>query len=502
MWVIARDGAGLLLVKKRDEAAILLKTLDSTLEERGEERRRVEEESRDLEGHNRELEAKRKTLLDGQKRLSALLEVVSLKERKSRQQALEREREFQQAVRKAEQEVTGLSGRRDYLERRITEMGSLAEDLLRRETIERQALVDAESIFANFERQLSGYRDSTDSQERSNTRRGLQLRISSLDAKLSECERSQKRLAQEAAAMSARIEELHKTKDMVSSDLNERRVTVERGDVELGLLTEDYLRLSGEQLATFTLSSAQDYVRKIGAEGLGPELKQFIDHREDESQKIRRRLEREGEVDADSIERYETESKRLDDLQKQIEELTQAATTISRTIAQLRDFSKARFIETFKFVSEKFAELVPRLFGGGAGRMELGDPQNPLGSGIELFVRPPGKQPKSLDLLSGGEKALAATAVLIAVFLHHPSPVCVMDEVDAPLDDANLGRFVDVIREISHGTQFMIITHNKQTMISVDRLIGITMQEKGVSTALEVNLAEAEEEIYRWTANA
>src|SRR5690606_6203185 len=121
------------------------------------------------------------------------------------------------------------------------------------------------------------------------------------------------------------------------------------------------------------------------------------------------------------------------------------------------------------------------LFGGGSGHLELVNPEDPLTSGVELSVRPPGKRLRSMELLSGGEKALVAVSLLVLMFLYRPSPICVLDEVDAPLDDANLERFLGLIKEIAQETQFLIITHNKQTMAAADKLIGITMQEKGVS---------------------
>ena len=133
--------------------------------------------------------------------------------------------------------------------------------------------------------------------------------------------------------------------------------------------------------------------------------------------------------------------------------------------------------------------------------MELINPEDPLTSGVELSVRPPGKKISTMELLSGGEKALVATAVMMSMFLHRPGPICVLDEVDAPLDDANLERFMTLIREISDRTQFLIITHSKLTMGAVDRLLGITMQEKGISTALSVSLEEAERELEQWVAN-
>ena len=189
-------------------------------------------------------------------------------------------------------------------------------------------------------------------------------------------------------------------------------------------------------------------------------------------------------------------------MKSQYEDLSEATKTLERTIRQLKEISRTRFLRTFADVKVKFSELVPRLFGGGSGNLELVNPEDPLTSGVEITVRPPGKKISSMDLLSGGEKALVATSILIATFLHKPSPICVLDEVDAPLDEANLDRFIDIIREISSSTQFLIITHNKATMAAVDRLIGITMQESGVSTALTVSFDEVEKEIERWAANS
>ena len=214
-------------------------------------------------------------------------------------------------------------------------------------------------------------------------------------------------------------------------------------------------------------------------EASGGNLEVRIDHLQIEAQKLRRRLEREGEVDPQSIELYEQENARLEQMQEQLSDLQAAARTLERTIRQLKEISRKRFLDTFEDVRKRFTELVPRLFGGGSGHLQLIDPEDPLTSGVELVVRPPGKKITTMELLSGGEKALVATAVLIAMFLHRPSPICVLDEVDAPLDDANLERFLALVSEIARShTQFLLITHNKLSMAASDRLVGITMQEK------------------------
>ena len=186
----------------------------------------------------------------------------------------------------------------------------------------------------------------------------------------------------------------------------------------------------------------------------------------------------------------------------QHKDLTLAKETLEKTIKQLKELSRIRFLDTFTAVNSKFKELIPRLFSGGSGHLELLNPEDPLQSGVEIIVRPPGKKITTMELMSGGEKALVAIAVLVAMFLHHPGPICVLDEIDAPLDDANLVKLLDLLKEISDRTQFLVITHNKITMQAVDRLIGITMQESGVTTALSVSLDEAEKQIDSMMANA
>lgn len=214
------------------------------------------------------------------------------------------------------------------------------------------------------------------------------------------------------------------------------------------------------------------------------------EHR-DEVQKLRARMIREGEVDPTSIERCDEETKRLEDLEKQKLDLEQALKTLQRTVERLIDISQQRFIQTFEAVNKNFSELAPKIFGGGSAHLELTDPANPLESGVEIAARPPGKKLKSIELLSGGEKTLCAISLIMGMFLVRPSPICVLDEVDAPLDEANVIRFLSLIKEMSTKTQFLLITHNKQTMSVCDQLVGVTMEQPGASKIVTVSLEEA-----------
>ncbi len=152
--------------------------------------------------------------------------------------------------------------------------------------------------------------------------------------------------------------------------------------------------------------------------------------------------------------------------------------------------SKKRFKETFDVVNELFKQTFIRLFKGGRGELKLTDPENLLETGVDIIAQPPGKKLGNIELMSGGEKALTATALIFAIFQHKPSPFCVLDEVDAPLDEANVSRYNEAIRSMTSNSQFVIITHIKKTMQSVDVLYGVTMGEPGVSRLVSVKVNE------------
>ncbi len=192
--------------------------------------------------------------------------------------------------------------------------------------------------------------------------------------------------------------------------------------------------------------------------------------------------------------RAETEAK---DLAEQIstmrterEDLIQAIARLRRGINELNREARERFLGAFESVNEHFADMFKRLFGGGRAHLSLTESDDPLEAGIEIMASPPGKRLQVLSLLSGGEQALTTIALLFAVFMTNTAPICVLDEVDAPLDDANVGRFCTLVEEIAHGTatRFLLVTHNHATMARMDRLYGVTMSERGVSQLVSVDL--------------
>jgi chromosome segregation protein len=178
---------------------------------------------------------------------------------------------------------------------------------------------------------------------------------------------------------------------------------------------------------------------------------------------------------------------------KERDDLVQAINKLRGGISSLNREGRQRLLDAFTTVNEKFGELFTTLFGGGKAELQLIESYDPLEAGLEILAHPPGKKPTVLSLLSGGEQTLTALALIFAVFLTNPSPICVLDEVDAPLDDHNVERFCNLLDAMLERTEtrFLIITHHELTMSRMHRLFGVTMMERGVSQLVSVNLAEA-----------
>ena len=185
---------------------------------------------------------------------------------------------------------------------------------------------------------------------------------------------------------------------------------------------------------------------------------------------------------------------RIEIMQTERADLTAAIMRLRQGIAGLNREGRTRLLAAFKEVDTHFRELFARLFGGGRAHLALTAADDPLEAGLEIMASPPGKKLQMMSLLSGGEQALTALALLFAVFMTNPAPICVLDEVDAPLDDANVERFCDLVGDIAghSATRFLVVTHHRLTMARMDRLFGVTMSERGVSQLVSVDLQAAE----------
>ncbi len=204
-------------------------------------------------------------------------------------------------------------------------------------------------------------------------------------------------------------------------------------------------------------------------------------------------VERMGEINLTAIDEFEERNKRYEYLVAQKDDLDKALGQLDQAIRQMNRQSRKMFRETFDEVNTRFQAMFPRMFGGGRAELRLTDPDNMLETGIDIIAMPPGKKLTSIELMSGGEKALTAVSLIFAIFQYKPSPFCLLDEVDAPLDEANIGRYCEMIRAMTGRSQFILISHSKTTMESADVLYGVTMETPGVSKIVSVELRDRNE---------
>jgi chromosome segregation protein len=211
---------------------------------------------------------------------------------------------------------------------------------------------------------------------------------------------------------------------------------------------------------------------------------------EERREYLNKRIGEIGEVNLMAIDEYQELEERYLFMTEQQQDLQKSLEGLQSAIAKINRTTRKRFRETFDQVNATFQELFPRLFDGGQAELRLTDENDLLETGIDVIAQPPGKKLQNVTLLSGGEKALTAVAMIFSIFLIKPSPFCLLDEVDAPLDDANIGRFNEIVKDMAESSQFIIITHNKRTMEIADNLYGITMEEPGVSKLVSVCMKE------------
>jgi len=213
-----------------------------------------------------------------------------------------------------------------------------------------------------------------------------------------------------------------------------------------------------------------------------------VEELQEKADRMKKRLENLGEVNPTAIEAFTEMKKRYDFIVEQKTDLVTARESLLKTIEEVELTANQKFLETFNLVRENFQKVFKSLFTeDDQCDLVLENPENIAETGIDVLAKPKGKRPTSLTQLSGGERTLTATALLFAIYLIKPAPFCILDEVDAPLDDANVSKFTNMIRQFSENSQFIIVTHNKMTMSTVDVIYGVTMQEPGVSKLVPVD---------------
>jgi chromosome segregation protein len=279
----------------------------------------------------------------------------------------------------------------------------------------------------------------------------------------------------------AELRESDQSRMQVDQSVEDARGEVSQSEMAL---QEVRVRREGftEQLAetTFEFEALLDEMDEVAT----------VEGWEEKLEKIRRRIDRLGPINLAAIDEFKEQSERKKYLDSQLEDLHDALATLQNAIRKIDRETRTRFRETFINVDAGFKQIFPKLFGGGHAYLEMtGD--DFLSAGVTVMARPPGKRNSTIQLLSGGEKALTAVALVFAIFELNPAPFCLLDEVDAPLDDPNIARFCDIVKTMAEKVQFVFITHNKVTMEMARQLIGITMEEPGVSRLVSVDLDEA-----------
>ncbi len=245
------------------------------------------------------------------------------------------------------------------------------------------------------------------------------------------------------------------------------------------------------------LTMKSDYIRDTARDKYSVELEQYsgaliekddVQTGKDRLSSLSEKIAKMGDVNVGAIAEYEELQKRVEFYEKHKQDLEQAIDNLKKVINSINKESRKLFREIFDMVNENFKKVIPKLFDGGKGELILTDEQDLLESGMEIVIQPLGKRLQNINLLSGGEKALSAIALLISVFMVKPSPFALLDEIDAPLDDASVGKLNNIIKELSTKSQFLLITHNKRTIEIADVIYGITMEEPGVSKIISVKL--------------
>ncbi|MDZ7829894.1 MAG: chromosome segregation protein SMC [Halofilum sp. (in: g-proteobacteria)] len=428
------------LQEEAQELAQQIETEQEEIRSAQSARNRALEESESLEGERTELQQQRE-------RLARELE-----------EARERARSDRDAGHQVELRVESTRSSRDATAQNLERMEQRLEQLERRCSDLREALESSEEPLQQLEADLKGKLDQrVEIEKEMNAARQrveeIEQQMRALEQTRSECER-------EAGDVRDRVG----NERMAVQEVRVRRQTV-----------EEQLEQSGAQAAQL--------LENLPEEADTESWQQRVDD-------LTRKIERLGPVNLAAIEEHEEESKRKEYLDQQYDDVSQALETLENAIEKIDRETRSRFKQTFDKVNQQLQALFPRLFGGGQAHLEMtGD--DLLSTGVTIMARPPGKRVANIHLLSGGEKALTAVALVFAFFELNPAPFCMLDEVDAPLDDANVGRYCELVREMSERVQFIFITHNKQTMELTHQLTGVTMREAGVSRLVAVDVQEA-----------
>ncbi len=424
------------------EKAAIAERRDRTLRSIAEKENAQREQESRLAEERRRLEELRKAAAQAADEHASLRAVLATLEERRRGQAA--------VLARLEAEQRSVAGRRRTLANELEQLAS-----------QKAALVERSEHLA---RQLES----------------LQTEIAGLSQQARELEEAESARREELMALGEELRGLHAEVQAAQQNRSEVEVELVRRQADLRYLDETSRKELGMPAAE--LASAEETLP--GEEELAAAEQRY--------RELLERLEALGPVNPQALEEFQETEQRYNFLNAQRQDLLDSIRDTEQAIREIDAETRKRFQEAFAEINQHFKEMFQRLFNGGAAEMRLTDPENLTESGIDIVASPPGKRLQNVLLLSGGEKALTALALLLAVFRYQPSPFCVLDEVDAPLDDPNIDRLMRILREMSAHTQFIVITHTKRTMEAAEALYGVTMEEPGVSKLVSVRLRTPE----------
>lgn len=408
-------------------------------------------------------------------------------------------------VEEAADEVDRLRTRRSEAEKALAEAEETERRAVDAFSEANVAAVQARNRLQNLERDLERTRSRIEEIDRQSEQRAEDIAeltdaIEATMDRQSELSASIEAAREERDARETEVEAAQATLQKTKSTIEdvERRLRSLRQDREAAVKAENEaaVRLAeiGTRMQDLIESVEEDHERDLVANPVEVPDDFDVEESEREVQSLRSKIRRLGDVNPLALEEYEEEKERLDFLTEQQEDLEEAEQTLLETIEEINATAAERFFDTFDQIKDSFSEIFTELFGSGASaELMLEDADDPLDSAIDVIAQPKGKRPVTLEQLSSGEKTLTAIALLFSIYLVKPSPFCILDEVDAPLDDANVERFMSLIRRFEDETQFILVTHNQRTMALADRMYGVTMEEQGVSKLVGVQFDEAVE---------
>lgn len=407
--------------------------------------------------------------------------------------------ELNSKIAKAEEKVNAVTGNRAELTQKREELTTLLQNI-RLEIVTAQKDIDAlnsEIVFA----QNTG----SDHEEKkaellkqiesiNNSVNETQNRIKSLNAEIIAIENEQKALYNKIEEINAQKDKLEKRSAEIRSFERDKNAERETSGRELARLEERKINLQKQYDDIISKLWEEYELTKREAEENAIEIEDSAKANKRLSE-LKQKIKGLGNVNVSAIEEYKEVSERYDFMSKQVNDVEKSKKEIERLINDLTKQMKEVFVESFDRINKNFTYTFKELFGGGTASLSLSDPENILTSGIDILVHPPGKIVVHLDALSGGEKALVAIALYFAIMKVRPAPFCVMDEIEAALDDVNVYRFASYLRRLTDNTQFILITHRRGTMEEADVLYGVTMQDEGISKLLELRSTEVAEKL-------